>query len=94
MKNAKQFSARNDVEASAPFGKPSQQIYVGVRLDGITHQMRDLCEGLVKNSNVSAERGFAVNVDGSADLIGNAIERNVFAMEPAGFIPEMVHGTL
>src|SRR5262245_60881389 len=51
FERAKQLTAGNDVEPAPPFGESPQERDVGVCLYGETDDVRNLCEGLIKNAD-------------------------------------------
>jgi len=53
--------------------------------------MRDRLKSLLKHTDMSKERAFAVNVNGCADFIGDALERDFLAVETTTAIFKMMH---
>src|SRR5262245_58930251 len=79
--DAKQFTAGDNVEARSPFCKPAKKVDVRICLDGVTDQVRDRFKVVIENADVAAERLFAIDVNRSADIIGNSSKRNFFTVK-------------
>src|SRR5207253_10640915 len=80
FQDAKQFAAGNDVESGAPLRKSPQKVYVRIRFDGVTNQVRYGSESFVEHADVPLQGFLAVDIDGGANISGDLIERNLFAV--------------
>ena len=94
FEDAKQFAAGNDVESGTPLDKPPQKIHVGVGLDGVRDQMRYGSESFIEHTDVPLQRSLAVDINGGAQISGDLLERNPFAVQFPSLVLEIMHGTL
>jgi hypothetical protein len=74
--------------------KASNHAEIGIRLDGITDQMRNLPEGFAEELNLSPHGGFAIDVNGSSDVAGNLLQRHALTAQAASVVLKRMHATL
>ena len=93
LQRAGQFTARDDIRTIAFAGEDAQhrKIGIGLHCEGdVRIVQRAQC--VAKHACVAGQRGARIDIDGRADFLGNAPQRNVFGVQYAVLELEMVHG--
>ena len=91
FERAKQLAAGNDVEPAPLFGEGPQERYVGVCLYGETDDVRNVCESLIKNAEVTFQRREAVDISGRPDFFRDALYRHVLSKHFSVAVFKMIH---
>src|SRR5262245_39261450 len=60
---SKQFTAGDDVEPSTPFGEPTEDVDIRIRLNGVADQMRDRLECFIEYADMPLKRLLTVDVN-------------------------------
>ena len=91
---AHQLAHRHDVEARAHRTEQLQDAQIRERLHGITNQVIGAGESFVKNPEMAAQGGRAVDVNRGADPLDDLLDRHVLGKKLIVTIREMMHWTL
>ena len=89
---ALQFTAGNDVEASAEAGQDIQHAEVGVGFDGKAHQVLDALQGVGIGTVLGLDVGARVNVGRRAEALGNGGQGHAFREQLAVAAGKSLHG--
>src|SRR5688572_10269774 len=92
--HSKQLPARYNLEAGTPRGKLANDTEVGVRLNGIAKQVRNLLKRITEDLHLTVHRRLAVNINRRADFAGNLVQRNAFTMQAPVDVVEKMHAPL
>ena len=83
-----EFAARNDVETAAKPGEQIENGQIGVGFNRIANQVVAPGKRGIECLISGGQRRARVNIAGSADFLGNAIQRKRFTPQPAAAIIE------
>ncbi len=86
-----QLTFRNDVDPGSEIGKGLDHGLVGIGLDRIENGMFEAVKGLVEDTVVTFQGGGRVAVERGAYLVGKLRKIDLFGMQHAVSIGEMVH---
>src|SRR6185295_18151883 len=91
LQYTEEFASGDDFKPGSPFRETTEDVDIGVRLDGVAGEVRYGLECFFKDADVTAQRAFAVYIGGRANFIGNTLKRNFLAVETAAAIVKMMH---
>ena len=86
-----EFPAGDDVGPAAQAGQQAQDSQVGVGLHRETDDMRKTPEGGLEDPVVVPQGGGAIQIKRRPHLLGDFTHRDVFAVEFACLVVEMMH---
>ena len=89
---AQKFAAGDDVGAGAELGQGRDHRLVGVRLHGVADQRIDIGEGAGEHLIVPLDGRARIAIERRADGVGQRDEIDLFGVQHAVAIGEMVHG--
>ncbi len=94
FEGAEEFAAGGDVHAGAFRDECFEDVDVGKRFDAVADEGIEGGEGFGDAAVVGGEGGFGVDVDGGTDLGGDFGDGDLFGVELAVAVVEVVHGIL
>ncbi len=93
LQGAEEFAAAGDVEAAALLGEQLADVDVAAAFDGVADGRVDRRERLGDLPIVVQQRRLGIDIGRRADLAGDFLGRDVFAIKLAVFVVEEIHGS-